>query len=46
MGLKQVINKLGEANQKVKTLDTLGRWNKLARALLARVTNKTESRSL
>lgn len=46
MRLKTVIQKLNEANRRIHSLDTIGRWNRLARMLLTRITNKQENRTL
>ena len=46
MHLKQVIYKLNEKNLKLKSLDSAGKWNRLAQLMLLRIKNFRESTTL
>tara|TARA_B110000285_G_scaffold234843_1_gene313306 strand:- start:5496 stop:5819 length:324 start_codon:yes stop_codon:yes gene_type:complete len=46
MHLKQVIFKLKDKQQKLKSLDAAGRWNRLVQLMLVKVTNKQEGKAL
>ena len=46
MHLKQVIYKLNEKTLKLKSLDSAGKWNRLAQLMLLRIKNFRESTTL